>query len=64
VKEQPAVTAPIVGPRTLDQLTTLLEVVDATLGDDERDELDRLVPPGSAVADFFNTVDWMKMRLR
>jgi len=25
--------------------------------------LDELNPPGSAVADFFNTSNWMKMRL-
>jgi hypothetical protein len=28
-----------------------------------RTACDQLVPPGSAVADFYNSADWMKMRI-
>ena len=62
VKEQPGVTAPLIGPRTLDQLEHLLPVLEMTLSDELRAACDRLVPPGGAVASFFNTAEWMKQR--
>jgi len=63
VKDQPAVTAPIFGPRTLDQLQTILPVADMQLSDELRQACDALVPPGSAVVNFHNTSGWMRMRL-
>lgn len=63
VKDQPGITAPIMGPRTLEQLEHLLPVLDMTLSDDLAEACDRLVPPGSAVASFFNSAVWMKQRL-
>ncbi len=63
VKDQPAVTAPIAGPRTLAQLQELLPVLQMTLSDELRAACDGLVPPGSAVVDFHNTAPWMKMRI-
>ena len=62
-KDQPGVTAPIVGPRTMDQLEDALAVLDRTLDDDARAVCDGLVHPGNAVADFFNTVAWMQTRI-
>jgi aryl-alcohol dehydrogenase-like predicted oxidoreductase len=59
-KDQPGVTAPILGPRTYDQLAELLPVLDMALSADERAKCDALVPPGSAVTDFHNTAPWMK----
>ena len=58
-KDQPGVTAPIIGPRTLDQLTDALVVLDRDLDDDTRAACDELVPPGNAVSDFHNTATWM-----
>jgi 1-deoxyxylulose-5-phosphate synthase len=58
---QPGITAPIVGPRTPAQLEHLLPVLHDTLDDDVRDACDALVPPGSAVANFHNSADWMQM---
>ena len=63
VKDQPGVTAPLVGPRTLEQLELLLPVMEMELGKEERVACDRLIPPGSAVANFHNSAPWMKMRL-
>jgi aryl-alcohol dehydrogenase-like predicted oxidoreductase len=60
VKEQPGVTAPIVGPRTLEQLDDALAVVDRPLDDDARAACDALVHPGNAVVDFHNTAGWMR----
>ena len=63
VKEQPGVTAPIVGPRTQEHLRIALDVLDMRLDDETAAALDEIVPPGSAVADFHNNSGWMKMRV-
>ncbi|MCS7068906.1 MAG: aldo/keto reductase [Meiothermus sp.] len=63
VKDQPGITAPIMGPRSVEQLEHLLPVLDMTLPEDIRAACDRLVPPGSAVANFHNSAPWMKMQL-
>jgi len=60
-KEQPGVTAPIIGPRTVAQLEEVLPVLEMALDDDVRAACDELVPPGTAVVDFHNTAAWMKM---
>ena len=62
-KDQPGITAPIIGPRTLEQLDDALGILDADLDDETRAACDELVPPGSAVADFHNTSFWMKERV-
>ena len=42
-----AVTAAIIGPRTMDQLTSQLGAVDVVLDDDLLDQIDEIVPPGT-----------------
>jgi aryl-alcohol dehydrogenase-like predicted oxidoreductase len=59
-KDQPAITAPIFGPRTMEQLHDLLPVLDMTLSAEERAACDGLNPPGGAVVNFHNTAGWMK----
>jgi aryl-alcohol dehydrogenase-like predicted oxidoreductase len=44
--EHPAVTATIIGPRTLEQLEDLLAAADLRLDADVLDRIDELVPPG------------------
>jgi aryl-alcohol dehydrogenase-like predicted oxidoreductase len=61
--DQPAVTAPVMGPRTLEQLTELLPTLEMRLSDEERAACDALNPPGSAIANFHNTAPWMKLRI-
>ena len=63
VKEQPGVTSPIIGPRTMQHLEEALEVMEMTLSDEERERFDALVHPGNAVADFHNSNPWMKARI-
>jgi aryl-alcohol dehydrogenase-like predicted oxidoreductase len=47
VLAQPVVTAPIVGPRTAEQLTGALKALEVSLGEDERKRLDEIFPgPG------------------
>ncbi len=62
VKEQRAITAPLLGPRTLEQLEHLLPIAEMALTQELRDACDALNPPGSAVADFHNSAEWMKMQ--
>jgi aryl-alcohol dehydrogenase-like predicted oxidoreductase len=59
-KDQPGVTAPIIGPRTLTQLDDALAVLEVDLDDDARVVCDELVHPGNAVADFYSTAFWMR----
>ncbi|HEX2996835.1 MAG TPA: aldo/keto reductase, partial [Anaerolineales bacterium] len=62
-KDQPGVTAPIIGPRTLAHLEDALGILDKTFDVADRPLLDELVHPGNAVADFHNSNDWMKARV-
>jgi aryl-alcohol dehydrogenase-like predicted oxidoreductase len=62
-KEQPGITAPIIGPRTVDQLLHLVPTMEMRLDDALREKCDALVPPGTAVASFHNSAPWMKARL-
>lgn len=62
-KDQPGVTAPIVGPRTLAHLEDALVIMDKILDAADRPLFDELVHPGNAVADFHNSNDWMKARV-
>jgi aryl-alcohol dehydrogenase-like predicted oxidoreductase len=60
VKDQPGVTAPIIGPRTPEQLAEMLEVATLQADEDLRAAFDELTPPGMAVSNFHNTSGWMK----
>jgi aryl-alcohol dehydrogenase-like predicted oxidoreductase len=62
-KDQPGITAPIIGPRTLSHLEDALVILDKTFNDADRRLFDELVHPGNAVADFHNSNDWMKARI-
>jgi aryl-alcohol dehydrogenase-like predicted oxidoreductase len=51
--QQPGVTSPIIGPRTLDQLEDNLKALSVELTDDVRKRIDEIVPPGRMVAPFY-----------
>jgi len=61
-KDQPGITSPIIGPRTMAQLRDALGVLDLALGA-EGARLDALNPPGGAVSDFHNSNPWTKTRI-
>lgn len=63
VKDQPGITAPLIGPRTLEHLEQFLPVLDMKLDRSLQNLCDSLVPPGSAVSNFHNSAPWMKMKL-
>ena len=60
VKDQPGITAPIIGPRTLEQLIEMMQVAGMKADNALREAFDRLNPPGTAMSDFHNTSGWMK----
>jgi aryl-alcohol dehydrogenase-like predicted oxidoreductase len=47
VLRHPAVTAPIIGPRTMEHLESQLGAADVHLSDEVLDRIDELVPPGT-----------------
>ena len=49
VIRHPAVTAAIIGPRTMEHLESQLTAADVTLSDDVLDRIDEIVPPGTNV---------------
>jgi aryl-alcohol dehydrogenase-like predicted oxidoreductase len=60
---QPAVVAPLIGPRTVEQLEHLLPVLEMTITAEVSAACDSICPPGSAVANFHNSAPWMKMQI-
>jgi aryl-alcohol dehydrogenase-like predicted oxidoreductase len=63
VKDQPGVTSPIIGPRTMGHLEDALGILDKSLDEADIPLFDELVHPGNAVADFHNSNDWYKGRV-
>lgn len=59
-KDQPGITAPIVGARTLAQMQEQLAVADMHLAAEDRPLFDALVHPGNAVVNFHTRSWWMK----
>jgi aryl-alcohol dehydrogenase-like predicted oxidoreductase len=51
VIRHPAVTAAIIGPRTMEQLESQLGAVDVQLSDELLDRIDEIVPPGANFSD-------------
>jgi aryl-alcohol dehydrogenase-like predicted oxidoreductase len=62
-KDQPGVTSPIVGPRTMTHLDEALAVLEMDLSEEDAALLDEIVHPGNVVADFHNSNPWMKARI-
>ncbi|MFN2110651.1 MAG: aldo/keto reductase, partial [Anaerolineae bacterium] len=62
-KDQPGVTSPIIGPRTMEHLEDALPVLEMALDPADVPLFDALVHPGNAVADFHNSNPWMKARI-
>jgi aryl-alcohol dehydrogenase-like predicted oxidoreductase len=50
---QPAITSPIIGPRTMDQLNDNLGALDVEITDDDRRAIDEVSPPGRAVYTYY-----------
>ena len=51
--QQPGITSPIIGPRTMEQLQDNLGALDVAISDEDRQRIDALVPPGRMVSPFY-----------
>jgi aryl-alcohol dehydrogenase-like predicted oxidoreductase len=49
VLNHPAVTAPIIGPRTIEHLESQLAAADVVLSDEVLDRIDAINPPGVTI---------------
>ncbi len=52
-KDQPGITSPIIGPRTMEQLEDNLGALDVSISDSDREQLDTVTPPGRAVVPYY-----------
>jgi aryl-alcohol dehydrogenase-like predicted oxidoreductase len=50
VMRHPAVTAPIIGPRTMEQLESQIGAAEVELSDEVLDRIDEIVPPGTTIS--------------
>jgi aryl-alcohol dehydrogenase-like predicted oxidoreductase len=62
-KDQPGITAPIIGPRTVEHLRDHMAVLDLRLDAEDAERIDALNGPGNAVSDFHNSNPWTKARI-
>lgn len=51
--QQPGITSPIIGPRTMEQIEDNLGALTVTISADDRAAIDALVPPGRMVSPFY-----------
>jgi aryl-alcohol dehydrogenase-like predicted oxidoreductase len=52
--QQPGVTSPIIGPRTMEQLEDNLGALTVTITDDDRATIDQIAPPGRMSTPFYD----------
>jgi aryl-alcohol dehydrogenase-like predicted oxidoreductase len=57
VLNHPAITAPIIGPRTMEQLDSQLAAADVVLDEAVLDRIDEIVPPGTTINPADNSFD-------
>jgi aryl-alcohol dehydrogenase-like predicted oxidoreductase len=48
-QSHPAITSPLIGPRTMEHLESQLAAADVVLSDDVLDRIDEIVPPGTTI---------------
>ena len=60
--QRPGITAPIIGPRTVEHLRTAIKACEVKLSDEEMTRIDKIVPPGKAVGDFYDSLVYAHMR--
>jgi len=54
VMRQPGVTAPIIGPASLDQLRSSLKALDVTFTHEDHIRINKICPPGQAISDYYD----------
>ena len=53
-KEQPGITSPIIGPRTMEQLEDNLGATAVEITEEDRERLDEVAPPGRANVPYYD----------
>jgi aryl-alcohol dehydrogenase-like predicted oxidoreductase len=48
-QSHPAITSPLIGPRTMEHLESQLAAADVVLTDEVLDRIDEIVPPGTTI---------------
>ena len=61
--QQPGVTSPIIGPRTMEQLEDNLKAAEVTFTPDELKAIDRIIRPGTHVSPYYEA-DWAVSQYR
>lgn len=59
VMQQPGITAPITGPRTVEHIKSSIRACDIEFSEDELERIDEIIPPGENVANYFTIYDRM-----
>jgi aryl-alcohol dehydrogenase-like predicted oxidoreductase len=52
--QQPGITSPIIGPRTMEQLEDNLAAAAVQVTDEDRQRIDAVIPPGTEVVSYYN----------
>ncbi|QDU34748.1 General stress protein 69 [Poriferisphaera corsica] len=52
---QPGITSPIIGPRTLEQLIDNLSALNLSITDADREAIDSIIPPGTFLSHYYDT---------
>ena len=52
--QRPGITAPIIGPRSVEHLRSAVRACDVRLSDEELARIDEIIPSGSAVSDYYD----------
>jgi aryl-alcohol dehydrogenase-like predicted oxidoreductase len=53
VMQQPGVTSPIIGPRTMEQLEDNLKALEVQITPEDKQKIDEIIAPGSAVSPYY-----------
>jgi aryl-alcohol dehydrogenase (NADP+) len=62
LEQQPGMTAAIAGPKTVEHLQAAIKGSELTLNEEELALIDRIVPSGKSVSDFYDGVVYARMR--
>lgn len=51
--QQPGITSPIIGPRTMEQLEDNLGAAEVKISDEDRQRIEKVIPPGRAIVSYY-----------
>lgn len=60
--QRPGITAPIIGPKSIEHLRSAIKACEVKLTKEELDKIDEIAPPGTAVSDYYDVNTYAHMR--